>query len=194
MLVNYRNYITWSLRWSLVNPCRIIRSEVSTHCCHIFPRLCAWCSCTIICPRFRIYPGKAAFPLSLCILIMCTHNRVHYGSMVVFVCCHIALSLNHHYTDASEDVELLKCLSGIFSRLSVQNQVNSFNIFHAIYKAVCIPLIYSLLMIKRICVFYWMIIIESGVWTNWYCLGLGHNNNNSLFSQELHMTFISLTQ
>ena len=30
-----------------------------SHYCHIFPWLCVWVVCTIICCRFHIYPGKA---------------------------------------------------------------------------------------------------------------------------------------
>ena len=51
---------------------------------------------------------------------MYKYNRVYYGWTVVFVCLHITVSHNHHYTDFSESIEYIKCLSGIFCRVCLR--------------------------------------------------------------------------
>ena len=69
-------------------------------------------------------------------LIMCANNRVHYDPMVVLFCLHISLPPYHHYTDLSESIELLKCLSGKFCLKYVKIMSILLIILHAIYGAV----------------------------------------------------------
>ena len=86
----------------------------------MFPWLCPWGGCTIICRLMR-----------------CASNKVHYDPMVLYVCLHITLPHYHHYADLSESNELLKCLSGSFS-LECVSKIKSIlsTFFHAIYRAV----------------------------------------------------------
>ena len=102
--------------------------------------------------------------LLLCSRMMCANNKVHYDSMVVFVCLHITLPHYHRYTDLSESIELLKCLSRT-SCLSCVSKIKSIFsiIFHAIYGAVRIQLPISPMMVVRICVLYRIAIIKSEV-------------------------------
>ena len=49
-------------------------------CCHIIRWLYAWGVGWFICSRFHIHPGKLGLLLlSLCSLMMCANNRLHYG-------------------------------------------------------------------------------------------------------------------
>ena len=83
---------------------------------------------TVSWPDQQVYiyiyiPGKWGF-VSFISVQSCgvrKQSRVHYGSMVVFVCLHITITLPryHHDTDVCECIELLKCLSGTFCRVCV---------------------------------------------------------------------------
>ena len=66
--------------------------------------------------------------------MMCAHNRIYYGPMVVFVRLYITLPHYHDYADVSEDNELLKYMSVTFCRVCVKSILSI--IFHAIYRAV----------------------------------------------------------
>ena len=100
-----------------------------------------------IAPRFlcnmiyyMIYPGKAGFCFffSLCSVMICANNQIHYGLMVIFICLHITLPHYHHYADVSEGTEnvcyvhSVECLSKINSIFSI--------IFHTICRTMCIQL------------------------------------------------------
>ena len=149
---------------------------------HIFPVIVAYFP-VVVCLRW-LYHNKLSFSyisreswvlyiLLLCSLIVCAINRVHYVSLVVFVCLHIALRNYHHYGDVSEGIELLKRLSGIFCRVCVWDQVNFHNNCHAIYGAMCIQLT-NFSYDVRIRVLYQIIIIKSEVWPTCHCLGTSH--------------------
>ena len=87
----------------------IIISDASTfHILDIFPRLCAWGGCSIICWRFRIYPGEPGilFQLFLCSLMICADNRVHHDPVIVLLYLHITLLNYQHYAHVSEGIEL----------------------------------------------------------------------------------------
>ena len=111
-----------------------------SHCCHIFSLVCAWGSYTIICCRFHIYPDFI-FSL-LCSLIVGTNNGIHYDPMVIFVCWHFTPHYYHHYANVPEDAEHA-CQVHSVERVSKINSILSI-IFHAIYGAVRIQLIYLL--------------------------------------------------
>ena len=54
---------------------------------------------------FIYIPGKLVLCfVSLCSLMICVNNRVHYCPMVVFVSLHIILPDYHHYANVSESV------------------------------------------------------------------------------------------
>ena len=120
-----------------------------------FPWLFVWGGCTIICFIMHIYPGKAEFLSLLCSFMMGANNRIHNGSLIVFVCLNFTLTNYHHYAgvfvcllftlpnyhhyeDVSKGMERLKyfqvhsceCVSKIKSSLSIT--------LHAIHGAVCI--------------------------------------------------------
>ena len=133
-ILMFRNILIWTgpfkFRWSrgYIYNSSYYRNQIGSvnlsQCCHIFPWLCALSCCTTICCRFHIYiyiswGSWVLFLWLLCSLMMCANNRVHHGLMVVIVCLHITLPHYHHYTDVSEGIELLKCLSGTFCRVCV---------------------------------------------------------------------------
>ena len=95
-----------------------IGSIYLSHCCHIFPRLCAWDGCTIICWQFHIYPGKVGFCVFYyCAVLWCAQIIeliMQYDLIVVFVSLHITLPHYHHHADLTECIELLKFLSCTF--------------------------------------------------------------------------------
>ena len=96
----------------------------------------------------------------LCMLMMCTNNRVHYGLMVVYGYLKITLHHYHHYADLYGGIELLKCLSGIFY-LECVSKIGSVRsiVFYTIYGTVCLSLPISLKMIAKIPVIDLIIII-----------------------------------
>ena len=56
-------------------------------------------------------------------------DKIHYDTIVVFICLHITLPHYNHYADQTEGNERIQCLSGTFS-----------NNYHAMYGAVRIQL------------------------------------------------------
>ena len=81
------------------------------------------------------------FLLLLCSFMLCSNNRIHYGSTVVFDCLHFTPPHYHHYADVSEGIGLLKYLSGTLCRVCVSTVESFLSItFHAIYGAVHIQL------------------------------------------------------
>ena len=113
--------------------------------------------------------------LLLCSLMMCANNQVHSGLVVVFVCLYITLSHYHHYTDLSEGILLLKCLSVIFGLECVSKIKSILSImFHAIYGAVCIQLThFSYNECQNTCTLSYYH-HQIGSTTHLHCLGLGH--------------------
>ena len=75
-------------------------------------------------------------------LMMCANNQIHNGPMVVLIYLHFTQPHYHHYAVNLKvlnfwntcQVHSVECVSKIKSSLSI--------IFHAIYGAVCIQLIY----------------------------------------------------
>ena len=146
------NWLDYRILWEVTSP--YFFYHCLSHCCHIFSWLCAWGGCTIIFIHTYIYiQGKLGFLsfIILCCLRMCADDIVHYDPMVAFVCLLIALPHYQSYADLSESIELLKCLSGAFFLDCVSKIKPIISIiFHAIYGAVCIQLIHSLMMIVRL--------------------------------------------
>ena len=106
-----------------------IGSFNDSHCCHIFPWLCAWGGCTMICWRFHVYRGTAGLCFFHCFVVLWCVQIMGYIMAQLshsFVC---TLPNYHHYADAS-----VECVSKIKSLFKI--------IFHAIYGAVCIQLTY----------------------------------------------------
>ena len=69
-----------------------------------------------------------------------THdNRIPKGLQIVFVCLYITPSQYHHCVNLSEDIERIKCLSGIFCRVCKIDYILSV-IQYTIYGAVCFQL------------------------------------------------------
>ena len=154
-----------------------IRSINLSHCCHMFPWLCAWGGCSSICCPFDIciYNRESWVfcPLLLCSPMMCANNKVHYDPMGVLICLDITFPDYHNYADLSEHIELLKCLS-VTLYLECVSKVKSVLsvIFHAIYGASCIQLThFSYDAFKNMCTLFY--IIKSEVWPFCHCLGLG---------------------
>ena len=113
-----------------------------SHCCNIFVVVRnRWLHHRMLSVSYISRESWVLCLLLLCSLMMCENNRVHYDPMVVFVCLHITLPHYHHYTDKSEGIELLKCLSSTFC-LECVSKIKSIlsSIFHAIYRAVRIQI------------------------------------------------------
>ena len=49
--------------------------------------------------------------------LMSSNSQMRFGVQIIFVCLYITPSHYHHYTDLSDDIELIKCLSDIFCRV-----------------------------------------------------------------------------
>ena len=95
--------------------------------------------------------------------------------MVIGIFHYLTSSIDHHYADLAEGIELLKCFSDIFSLECVSRIRMFFSItFPAIYVAVCIPLTHFAMMIVRILVRDLSITIKSEVWPICHCIRLGH--------------------
>ena len=96
-----------------------IRSINLSHCCHIFPRLCAWGGCTIISCRIHIYPsipGKL-FSHYYCTVVWCTQLIgyiillfAHYSTSLSSLCRRIWKYWN--YKNACQ-VHSVECVSKI---------------------------------------------------------------------------------
>ena len=137
-----------------------------SHCCHIFPWLCAWDACTTICCWSHIYPGKASFvPFILCSFKMCaqkTNTLWSDGRMRLFALYATSLSLwcrriCRYWTSKI----LVSCtLPSVCLRFRQFSQSSSMQ-----YVGQCVfRLPISLMVIVRICVLYLVIIIKSEVW------------------------------
>ena len=88
--------------------------------CYIFPWLCAWDVCYIIfCHVLHIRSGKNGKLFSLlCVQFMMGVNIwIRFGLQIVLVCLYSTPSHYHHCANLSEGIELIKCLSDIFSRV-----------------------------------------------------------------------------
>ena len=87
-----------------------------THCCHIFPWLCAWdVYCIMFCHLLHIHSGKTEiFFIIILQFMMSSNSRMRLGLQVVFVCMYVTSSHYHHCANLSEDIELMKCLSDTF--------------------------------------------------------------------------------
>ena len=68
--------------------------------------------------------------------MMSANGRMHFGLKIVFVYLYIAPSHYHHCANLSEDIELIKCLSDIFCRVSKIKHILSV-IHYTICEAVC---------------------------------------------------------
>ena len=96
--------------------------------------------------------------LSLCTLMSCANNRVHYNPMVILFCFHTTLPHYHHYVDLSESIELsnafqVHSVSSVCRRLS---QLFSCNMWLWAFS-----LSISFMMILGISILYLIIIIKS---------------------------------
>ena len=89
-----------------------------------------------------IYPGKSVFCFSLlCSLMICTNDRAHYETMVIFVCLLITFISLSSLCRSTWRYWTLKCVSDIFC-LECDSKIKCILsiIFHAIYLAVLIQL------------------------------------------------------
>ena len=79
--------------------------------------------------------------------MMSANIRIRFGLQIVFVCLYITLSHYHHCANLSEDIELIKCLSSVWVRLSILSQLY----IYIIYMGLCVfSLPIFLVMIERI--------------------------------------------
>ena len=102
------------------------------------------------------------------------NNGVHYCPMFVFVCLHITPPHYHHYTDRSEDIELLKCFLDTFC-LECVPKCKLSQLSFMQYMGLCVfSLPITLMMIVIIWILYFIINIKSEVRPIYHCLGLGH--------------------
>ena len=122
----------------------IIKSEVST-----FPIVVIFSVAVCLMWLYHHMPSVSyisreswVFCLSLlCSLMMCAKDEVHYDPMVVFDCLHVTLRHYRHHAELSENIELLKCLSGTFCFEYVSKIKSILSIiFPVIYGAMCIQL------------------------------------------------------
>ena len=179
-----------------------IRSINLSHCCHIFPRLCAWGGCTIISCRIHIYPsipGKL-FSHYYSTVVWCTQLIgyiillfAHYSTSLSSLCRRIWKSsvcprYNIHTTlsDPAKNEGGAHCVSKVglrgyhsLSCVLTKPRVVTWPldippwIRHcAIYAAVYIQLTNYLVIIVRNRVLDH--IIKSEVWTICHCSGLGN--------------------
>ena len=147
-----------------------------SHCCHIFPWLCAWDACYIIfCHFLYIRSGTTGnlFSLSLCSLwLVQVFGYVLACRSYSFVCTvhHLIIIIVQTYLKALNlenacQIDFVECVRfSIFSQLSSIRYVGLYVFSLPIY-LVMIEIMYILCLI---------IIIESEVWTITHCLGLGH--------------------
>ena len=91
-------------------------ATILSHCCadmsrDIFHFDISLCFCIIqICCWFHLYAREAGICLFYwCpVFFMCANNKIHFRSMVVFVCLHFTLPHYHNYANVSECIDLLK--------------------------------------------------------------------------------------
>ena len=105
--------------------------------------------------------------------MMNANNRIRFVLKIVFVCLYITPSHYHHCANLSEDIELIKCLSGIFCRVCKIRHILSV-IHYTLRGAVSFQFTHFLVMVERIYILCRIIIIKSEVWTITHCLWLGH--------------------
>ena len=116
-----------------------IESIHLSHCCHIFPWLCAWDVCYIIfCYIVHKQSGKKREFVFIIIVqfLMGENDRMHFGLKIVFVYLYIAPSHYYHCANLSEDIGLKKCLSDIFCQVCKIKHILSV-IHYTICGAVC---------------------------------------------------------
>ena len=112
----------WLIRY-IYSSCYYHRQIGSIHlsqCYHIFPWLCAWDVCHIIfCHLLHTPYGKnREFVFIIIVQFMTSVNsRIRFGLQIEVGCLYSTLSHYHHWTNLSEDIEIIKCLSDIFSRV-----------------------------------------------------------------------------
>ena len=156
--------VSWPLkfRWSSGYICNSsyyqyqIRSINLYHCCHIFPWLCAWGGCTIICYWFHIYPEKAG-------IVFLYHCAVLWFAQII----------EYFMAQWSHDTTSLSSLWKLFWKYWASKMFVRY-----ILSSVCLrlsqlshsTLLWQLWEYARI--LYFKIIIKSEVWTISHCLGL----------------------
>ena len=172
-----------------------------SHCCHIFPRLCAWGGCTIICCRFHIciyiYSGTAWFCFFYyCAVLWCVQ-------IIKYIMAWWSNSFAHYVTSSSSSSSLCRCIWRYWTykmfvsyillivclRLSQFSQLSFIQ-----YMGLCVfSLPIYLMMIVRIYVLYLIIVIKSEVWPICHCLGLGHETKVCLSIFLLYQQWNSKT-
>ena len=115
------------------------------------------------------------FLLLLCSFMMRVNNRIHYGSMVVFVCLHFSFTTalsslcKRIWKYGTSKIFARYILSNVCLRLSQFSQLSFMQ-----YMGLCVfSLPISLMMILRIHVLVLVIIMKLEIWPICYCLWLG---------------------
>ena len=101
---------------------------------------------------------------------MSANIRIRFGLQIVLVCLYSTPSHYHHCANLSEGIELIKCLSNVWVRLSIFSPLSIIQ-YVELY-VFSLPI--SVVMMERIYILCLIIIIKSEVWTITHCLGLGH--------------------
>ena len=140
---------------------------------YFLPWLCAWGGCIVISCQFHIYPRIVGFCFFYCCAVLwCVQIIIAQWSYFLLALYTTLLSslcrrIWRYWTSKIlvRYILLSVCLRlNQFSRLSFMQ-----------YMGLCVfSLPISLMMIVRICKIYHIIIVESEVWPNCHCLGLGH--------------------
>ena len=149
-----------------------------SHCFHIFPWLCAWDVCYIICCHLLyIHSGKKRefVFISIVQFMISVNSRMRFGFQIVFVCLYITSTYYHHCANFiwrhwTHKMPVRYNLSSVWIRLSIFSQLSIIQ-----YVGLCVfSLPIPFVIIDRIYILCLIIIIKSEVWTITYCLGLGH--------------------
>ena len=156
----------------------IIKSEVSTLPIVIIFSVIGCLRCllhhilSLIAYTFR---ENREFVFIIIVQFMISANiRIHFGLQIVLVCLYSTPSHYHHCTNLSEGIELVKCMSDIFSRVCKIKHILSV-IHYTICGAVCFQFTHFCCVDwENIYILFLIIIIKSEVWTITHCLGLGH--------------------
>ena len=98
---------------------------------------------------------------------MSANIRIRFGLQIVLVCLYSTPSHYHHWANLSEGIELVKCLSNVWVRLSIFSPLSIIQ-YVELY-VFSLPI--SVVMIERIYILCLIIIIKSEVWTITHCLG-----------------------
>ena len=105
--------------------------------------------------------------------MMSVNSRIRFGLQIVFVYLYSSPTHYRHCANLSKDIELIKCLSDIFCRVSKIKHILS--IIHYIICGLCVfSLPISLVMIERIYLLCLFIIVKWEVYGITHCLGKGH--------------------